>query len=115
MARMLVVTVLALLCSACSSGGDRYDPPGLREVTAANQCMEQCQRHFDSCMTSSSSVDSSDRCGAGVATQRDTRCDTIDNPDLRKRCQASADYCRNRLPALTCGENRSRCVSRCGG
>ena len=55
------------------------------------------------------------RGGAGVATQRDAKWDKSDNPDVRKACQASIDYGRNRLPALTCGEDINRCTSRCGG
>ncbi|MEG2805224.1 hypothetical protein [Stenotrophomonas sp.] len=115
MTRMLCALLLALLFTACRSEGDTYAAPSLREVTAANQCMDQCQRRHDSCMASRTGFGSSDSCGTGVATQRDTRCDKIDNPDLRKSCQASADYCRNRLPALTCGEDRGRCMSGCGG
>jgi len=112
---MFCVAALAPLLTACSSGGERYSAPSLREVTAANQCMQQCQRQYDSCMTSRTGFGSGDSCGAGVATQRDAKCDKIDNPDLRKSCQASSDYCRNRLPALTCGEDNNRCTSRCGG
>ncbi len=115
MPRMFCVAALALLLTACSSDSERYSAPGLREVTAANQCMQQCQRQYDSCMTSRTGFGSGDSCGAGVATQRDAKCDKIDNPDLRKSCQASSDYCRNRLPALTCGEDNNRCTSRCGG
>ena len=115
MPRMFCVAALALLLTACSSDSERYSAPGLREVTAANQCMQQCQRQYDSCMTSRTGFGSGDSCGAGVATQRDAKCDKIDNPDLRKSCQASSDYCRNRLPALTCGEDINRCTSRCGG
>lgn len=113
MPRMLLLAVLALLTTACSSDGDSPAAPSLREVTAANQCMDQCQRRHDSCMTSRTDL-GSDSCGTGVATRRDSRCDKIDNPDLRKSCQASADYCRNRLPALSCGEDRGRCMSSCG-
>jgi hypothetical protein len=115
MPRMLYVAALALLLTACSSDGDRYSAPTLREVTAANQCMDQCQRQHDSCMTRRSGFGSGDNCGTGVATQRDARCEKLDNPELRRSCEASADYCRNRLPALTCGENRSRCMATCGG
>lgn len=114
MPRMLSALLLSLLLTACSSDGDSYAAPNLREVTAANQCMDQCQRRHDSCMTRGADFGSGDSCGAGVATQRDARCDKIDNPDLRRSCQASADYCRNRLPALTCGEDRGRCMSGCG-
>ncbi len=115
MPRMFCVAALALLLTACSSDSERYSAPGLREVTAANQCMQLCQRQYDSCMTSRTGFGSGDSCGAGVATQRDAKCDKIDNPDLRKSCQASSDYCRNRLPALTCGEDNNRCTSGCGG
>jgi hypothetical protein len=111
---MLFVAALALLLAACSSGGDRHSAPSLREVTAANQCVQQCQRQHDSCMTRRPGFGSGDSCGTGVATQRDARCEKIDNPELRRSCEASADYCRNRLPALTCGENRSRCMDTCG-
>jgi hypothetical protein len=116
MPRTLSALLLTLLLSACSSDGDFHaDPPSLRDVTAANQCMQQCQRQYDSCMASRTGFGSGDSCGAGVANQRDAKCDRIDNPDLRKSCQASSDYCRNRLPALTCGEDDNRCTSRCGG
>lgn len=117
MPRMLLITALMLLMVACSSDGGYYASPSLREVTAANQCMAQCQSRHQSCMASGTGLGSSgsDSCGAGVATQRDGRCDKIDNPELRRSCQASTDYCRNRLPALGCGEDRDRCMSRCGG
>lgn len=80
MPRMLLLAVLALLTTACSSDGDSPAAPSLREVTAANQCMDQCQRRHDSCMTSRTDL-GSDSCGTGVATRRDSRCDKIDNPD----------------------------------
>lgn len=115
MQRMLFGGLLALLMTACSSGGDTYPAPSLREVTAANQCMAVCQSRYGSCSASPLGSGSSDTCGTGVATQRDGRCDKIDNPELRRSCQASADFCRNRSPALRCGEERDRCVSRCGG
>ncbi len=115
MPRMLSVMLLTLLLAACSSDGDTYSAPSLREVTAANQCMALCQSRYDSCSASPLGSASSDTCGTGVATQRDGRCDKIDNPELRRSCQASADFCRNRSPALRCGEERDRCVSRCGG
>ncbi len=41
---MLYVAALTLLLTACSSDGDSYSEPSLCEVTAANQCMDQCQR-----------------------------------------------------------------------
>lgn len=112
---MLFGGLLALLMTACSSGGDNYPSPSLREVTAANQCMAGCHSRYDSCSASPLGSGSSDTCGTGVATQRDGRCDKIENPELRRSCQASADFCRNRSPALRCGEERDRCVSRCGG
>jgi len=110
-----VLAVLVLLLTACSTEGDLYSAPSLRDVTAANQCMDHCQAQYDSCIGTRTGFSSDDSCGAGVATQRDAKCEKIDNPDLRKACQASSDYCRNRLPALTCGEDRNRCISRCGG
>lgn len=112
---MLFGGLLALLMTACSSGGDNYRSPSLREVTAANQCMAGCHSRYDSCAATPLGSGSSDTCGTGVATQRDGRCDKIENPELRRSCQASADFCRNRSPALRCGEERDRCVSRCGG
>lgn len=112
---MLYVAALTLLLTACSSDGDSYSAPSLCEVTAANQCMEQCQRLHDSGMTSRSGFGSGGSVGTGVATQRHARCDKRDNPALRRSCQASAHYCRNRLPGLTCGANRSRCMDSCGG
>lgn len=115
MQRMLSVGLLALLMTACSSGVETHPAPSLREVTAANQCMAACHGRYDTCSASPVSSVSSDTCGTGVATRRDGRCDKIDNPELRRSCQASADFCRNRSPALRCGEARDRCVSRCGG
>lgn len=113
-ARWVWLSLLWMLLAACSSGGDVYSPPGLREVTAANQCRQQCQSRYSSCAASPLGQNSSDSCGTGVATRRDAQCGRIDNPELRRSCEASADFCRNRLPALGCGEDRDRCMLRCG-
>lgn len=114
MPRTLFTLLLTLMLAACSSGGDTHDVPGLREVSAANQCMALCHSRYESCAASPSGFDSGDTCGTGVATQRDGKCDRIVDADLRRSCQASADYCRNRSPALRCGEERDQCMRRCG-
>ncbi|SFR79821.1 hypothetical protein SAMN04487782_0520 [Stenotrophomonas maltophilia] len=105
----LLVFVAVVAMASCSSHGDPYLAQG-RETTAARQCMDQCRDHYASCH----SAGSSSGC-LGSASQWGGNCEEIQDRDLRRSCQASMDFCRNRLPDIKCGEIRDRCLSACGG